>query len=154
LNYFFVSLLVLASFSLGFDYFYHFVFNKGMIFTSVQQKQIPMKFVLSATLKVFIILKSLLIIPTFIAIVIILLLQIKISILSWSAIIFSIFNGTYFMGYLLPKLRRIIHWDIKNPIEKWDELYKGYNSSSKILVMISAINLLLVFVSLIIELMR
>lgn len=141
---FYILFIVISVFSFGYDYFFNNAFNKGLIFSPIQKKQLTMKFVLSAALKVLLPLKLFLIVAALIFVFIILLLQLKISILWWISLIVCIFNGVYFVGYLYPKIKRIIHWDIKNPINKWESLYKSYNQSSKILVIISLINSVLI----------
>lgn len=154
LNYFYLFLTILISLSFGYDLFYYSAFSKGMIYSPSQQKYISMKFVLSAALRIFLVIKTLLIFLPSIFILIILLLQIKISILWWSSLFISIFNGSFFTGYLYLKIKRIIYWDIKNPVYKWDKLYQSYNSSSKSLLLISIVNLFLILIAQINELTR
>ncbi len=147
MDYFYIFILVVSTFSLGFDFFYNNSFNKGMIYSLSSQKQIPMKFVLSASLKTFLFVKILLIVAPLAFILIILLLQLRISILYWISLFVCIFNGMYFIGYLYPKIKRMIHWDIKNPIHKWESLYKSYNQSSEILLIISLINFIIILIA-------
>ncbi|MCX8056589.1 MAG: hypothetical protein N3F03_03135 [Ignavibacteria bacterium] len=138
--YIFTLILIIITFSFGYDYFYHNAFNKGLIFSPSHQKQILMKFVLSASLKFFHIIKFLLIILSLMVIAGTLLFQIKISILWWATLFLNIFNGMFFTGYQYPKMKRIIYWDYKNPVQKWDEIYKSYNQSSKIMLIVCSIN--------------
>ncbi|MFN4110834.1 MAG: hypothetical protein ACK4G1_01055 [Ignavibacteria bacterium] len=153
-NYFFLFLTILSSLSLGYDYFYYSAYNKGMFFIPSQQKHISMKFVLSASLKIFLLIKTLLSLSPLIFIFIVLPLQVKISILWWFPIFISIFHGMFFIGYLYPKIKRIIYWDIKNPVDKWNKLYQNYNSSSKILLWISFLNFLSILIAHLVGLFR
>lgn len=147
INYFFIFILIISSFSLGYDSYYYYAFSKGIIYSPSQHKQIPMKFILSASLKTFLFIKGIMILSPLVFILIILLLKIKISILWWLSLFVSIFNGLFFVGYMYPKIKRVIYWDIKNPIEKWDKLYLSYNQSSKNLFIISLFNFFLILIS-------
>ncbi len=77
--------------------------------------------------------------------------QIQISILWWLSFFVSIFNALFFVSYLYPKMKRIIYWDLKNPVEKWDELYKNFNNASKLLVIISFTNFIVVVITYLVE---
>lgn len=153
-NYFYIFLLTISAFSLGYENYYYSAFVKGIIYSPSQQKQVPIKFILSASLKIFLLIKGILILSPLIFILIVLLLQLKISILWWMSLFVSFFNGLFFVSYLYPKIKRIIYWDIKNPVEKWDKLYLSFNQSSKNLLLISLFNFLLIFVSYLNELLH
>ncbi len=139
------------SFSFGYELFFNNVFIKGMIFSPSHQKQVPMKFVLSASLNIFLPFKILIMIITLAMIFMVLVAQIQISILWWLSFFVSIFNALFFVSYLYPKMKRIIYWDLKNPVEKWDELYKNFNSASKLLVIISFTNFIVVVITYLVE---
>lgn len=152
--YFYTLFLVIVSFSFGYDLFFNNSFIKGMIFSPSHQKQVPMKFVLSASLNIFLPIKILIMISTLAIILIILLAQIKISILWWLSLFVGIFNGLIFVSYFYPKMKRIIHWDLKNPVEKWDELYRSFNNVSKLLIVLSFTNFIVVVITYLNELAR
>ncbi len=141
--YFYSFMLVLVTSLTGYVSFYYLSFVKGNIYSTSKHKQIPMKLVLSASLKIFIALSSLMIFVPVAFIIITMLLKIKIEWLWWWNLFFSVFNGLYFIGYLYPKVRRIIHWDLKNPTEKWDELYRNFNLASQNFFYLTATNFLL-----------
>lgn len=147
MNYFYIFLISLVSLSLGYDLFFAQSFNKGLILSPSQHKQVLMKLVLSASFKIFLIIKTLIIIVSIFFAVYIISFQIVVKVFWWLMFFVCVFNGLYYIGYLLPKLNRIIHWDLKNPVEKWDEVYKSYNRASKILISISVFNFLLVWIT-------
>ncbi len=151
MKYLLTLFLVVVSFSFGYELFFNNVFIKGMIFSPSHQKQVPMKFVLSASLNIFLPFKILIMIITLAMIFMVLVAQIQISILWWLSFFVSIFNALFFVSYLYPKMKRIIYWDLKNPVEKWDELYKNFNSASKLLVIISFTNFIVVVITYLVE---
>ncbi len=151
MKYLLTLFLVVVSFSFGYELFFNNVFIKGMIFSPSHQKQVPMKFVLSASLNIFLPFKILIMIIALAMIFMVLVAQIQISILWWLSFFVSIFNALFFVSYLYPKMKRIIYWDLKNPVEKWDELYKNFNSASKLLVIISFTNFIVVVITYLVE---
>lgn len=72
----------------------------------------------------------------------------------WLSFFVSIFNGLFFVSYFYPKMKRIIHWDLKNPVEKWDELYRSFNNVSKLLIILSFTNFIVVAITYLNELAR
>lgn len=151
MTYLYTLLISLVSLSLGYDLFFAQSFNKGLIFSPSQHKQVLMKFVLSASFKIFITIKTLLVIVSLVGALFIISFQINVKVFWWLVFFVSVFNGLYFIGYLFPKLNRIIHWDLKNPVEKWNEIYKSYNRASNIMILISMCNFLLAWASFLIE---
>lgn len=153
MEYTYLILLIISSISMGYDYFFVQVFNKGMEFLPADKKIITNKFVLAASVKYFLLVRILMIIIPLVIIFYILIEQINIKIHWWIVFFVMMFYGLYYIGYLLPKVRRIFHWDLKNPQTKWENLYKSYNGSCKLLLIISTFNFLLIIISLLFEIL-
>lgn len=153
MEYIYLILLVISSISTGYDYFFVQVFKKGLEFLPADKKIITNKFVLAASVKYFLPVRILLIVIPLGIIFYILIKQINIKIHWWIVLFVMMFYGLYYIGYLFPKVRRIFHWDLKNPQTKWEELYKSYEVSCKLLLIISFFNFLLVIISLLLEIL-
>ena len=140
---FFKLITIFTALLFGFDYFFVSVFNKGLIFVPVVSKQITMKFVLSALLITSITFRIFILMFVILSIAFSLLNSINLELLVWLSLFIQIFYHIYFVGYLFPKVRRIIYWDYKNPISKWESLYQNYLKASNYLLAVSIITLIL-----------
>lgn len=138
-------ILVVSLIALGYDYFL-FVYFKGLMFSPINVQQISLKFILSASLHYFLIIRLILILLPSIVIIFVLLLKIKLNIFNWFSLFVKMFYGLYFLTYVLPKTKRLYQWDIKNPIRKWKELYNNYLIATEILLLISLVNAILALI--------
>lgn len=153
MEYIYLILLIISSISSGFDYFFVQVFNIGLGFLPLDKKILTYKYVLAASTKYFLGFRMLMIIIPLIIIIYILINHISLQIHWWIVLFVMMFYGLYFIGYLLPKIRRMTHWDLKNPISKWESLYNSYYTSCKILIYLSTLNLVIILISILIEIL-
>lgn len=116
------------------------------MFSPINVQQISLKFILSASLHYFLIIRLILILLPSIVIIFVLLLKIKLNIFNWFSLFVMMFYGLYFLTYVLPKTNRLFQWDIKNPIRKWKKLYDNYLIATEILLIISLLNAVLALI--------
>jgi hypothetical protein len=83
--------------------------------------------------------KSLVTILPLITVLLVILFQVKISLLWWIGLFLQFAYGVYYIGYIYPKMRRFANWDLKNPTTKWETLYTSFAKANSFLLIFGSV---------------
>lgn len=137
MNIYLSVLTFLSLFSLGVDFYTVFCFDRGLKLVSPTNQIVAFKNILAAALYSVLPIKTLITILSSIAIALLLLLEIQVSIIWWVGLFLQLIYGVYYIAHISPLMRRFVQWDLKNPINKWDELYKKYSKGNSFLLILA-----------------